>query len=86
MPVSSFSKLQQCFTKRVGFLITLFFKTDGITDRNLTESSLFVSHCLSISLFFSLSDIHYLPKVLGHPLLMKDLTTLVISMSTNLNV
>ncbi len=27
-----------------------------------------------------------LPKVLGHPLLMKGLTTLVISMSTNLNV
>ncbi len=27
-----------------------------------------------------------LPKVLGHPLLMKGLTTLVISMSTDLNV
>ncbi len=27
-----------------------------------------------------------LQKVLGHPLLMKGLTTLVISMSTNLNV
>ncbi len=27
-----------------------------------------------------------LPKVLGHPVLMKSLTTLVISMSTNLNV
>jgi len=27
-----------------------------------------------------------LPKVLDHPLLMKGLTTLVISMSTNLNV
>ncbi len=27
-----------------------------------------------------------LPKVLGHPLLMKGLTTLVISISTNLNV
>ncbi len=27
-----------------------------------------------------------LPKVLGHPLLMKGLSTLVISMSTNLNV
>ncbi len=27
-----------------------------------------------------------LPQVLGHPLLMKGLTTLVISMSTNLNV
>ncbi len=27
-----------------------------------------------------------LPKVLGHPLQMKGLTTLVISMSTNLNV
>ncbi len=27
-----------------------------------------------------------LPKVLGHPLLMKGLTTLVISMSTNINV
>ncbi len=27
-----------------------------------------------------------LPNVLGHPLLMKGLTTLVISMSTNLNV
>ncbi len=27
-----------------------------------------------------------LPKVLGYPLLMKGLTTLVISMSTNLNV
>ncbi len=27
-----------------------------------------------------------LPKVLGHPLLMKGLTTLVISMSTNFNV
>ncbi len=27
-----------------------------------------------------------LPKVLGHPLLMKGLTTLVISMRTNLNV
>ncbi len=27
-----------------------------------------------------------LPKVLGHPLLIKGLTTLVISMSTNLNV
>ncbi len=27
-----------------------------------------------------------LPKVLGHPLLMKGLTTLVISMSSNLNV
>ncbi len=26
------------------------------------------------------------PNVLGHPLLMKGLTTLVISMSTNLNV
>ncbi len=28
----------------------------------------------------------YLPKVLGHPFFMKGLTTLVISMSTNLNV
>ncbi len=27
-----------------------------------------------------------LPKVLGHPLLMKGLSTLVICMSTNLNV
>ncbi len=27
-----------------------------------------------------------LPKVLGHPLLMKRLTTLVISMSTNLDL
>ncbi len=27
-----------------------------------------------------------LPKVLGHPLLMNGLTTLVISMTTNLNV
>ncbi len=27
-----------------------------------------------------------LPKVLGHPLLMKGLTSLVISISTNLNV
>ncbi len=27
-----------------------------------------------------------LPQVLGHPLLMKGLTTLVISMSTNLDV
>ncbi len=27
-----------------------------------------------------------LPNVLGHPLLMKGLTTLVFSMSTNLNV
>ncbi len=27
-----------------------------------------------------------LPKLLGHPLLMKGLATLVISMSTNLNV
>ncbi len=36
----------------------------------------------------SLSLVSYtiLPKVLGHPLLMKGLTTLVISMSTNLNV
>ncbi len=33
-------------------------------------------------------ETHYIakPKVLGHPLLMKGLTTLVISMSTNLNV
>ncbi len=30
--------------------------------------------------------IHIVPNVLGHPLLIKGLTTLVISMSTNLNV
>ncbi len=36
----------------------------------------------------SLSLVSYtiLPKVLGHPLLMKGLIILVISMSTNLNV
>ncbi len=36
----------------------------------------------------AISDFKYtiLPKVLGHPVLMKGLTTLVISMSTNINV
>jgi len=37
-----------------------------------------------LSIYISINTI--LPKVLGHPLLMKGLTTLVISMSTNLNV
>ncbi len=49
-----------------------------------------ITECFS----FNMTDYIYicqfiytiLPKVLGHPLLMKDLTTLVISMSTNLNV
>ncbi len=41
----------------------------------------------SILLYSPISGLYpILPKVLGHLLLMKDLTTLVISMSTNLNV
>ncbi len=35
---------------------------------------------------FVLFNIHYITKGIGHSLLMKGLTTLVISMSTNLNV
>ncbi len=43
----------------------------------------------SINNFFvdySSIHIHYMDKSIGSPLLMKGLTTLVISMSTNLNV
>ncbi len=43
--------------------------------------------CFSCKRVTNIENIYtLLPKVLGHPLLIKDLTTLVISMSTNLNV
>ncbi len=43
-----------------------------------------VSVCIYIYIYIYIYTI--LPKVLDHPLLMKGLTTLVISISTNLNV
>ncbi len=50
--------------------------------RNLV--CVFVCVCIYIYIYIYIYTI--VPKVLGHPLLMKGLTTLVISMSTNLNV
>ncbi len=38
------------------------------------------------TLYVFLANLDYIPKSIGSPLLMKGLTTLVISMSTNLNV
>ncbi len=44
---------------------------------------MYASYTIS-SKYYSINTI--LQKILGHPLLMKGLTTLVISMSTNLNI
>ncbi len=67
---------------------SMFSNRDGDKEAKLTDFSFKydtnLSICLSIHLHIYLSTL--LPKVLGHPLLMKGLTTLVISMSTNLNV
>ncbi len=44
------------------------------------------SVCIYIYIYIYIYAYTILPKVLGHPLLMKGLTTLVISMSTYINV
>ncbi len=53
----------------------LLFKGGGL---------IYAEHCIYIYIYIYIYTI--LPKVLGHPLFIKGLTTLVISMSTNLNV
>ncbi len=65
---------------------SMFSNRDGDKEAKLTDFSFKYDTNLSIcpSTYLSINTI--LPKVLGHPLLMKGLTTLVISMSTNLNV
>ncbi len=46
----------------------------------------YTHRCIYYSKISNIVKYTILPKVLGHPLLMKGLTTLVISMSINLNV
>ncbi len=57
------------------------------TTTQYTTSILPFAFCLTYKPIYIYIYTHtILPKVLGHPLLMKGLTTLVISMRTNLNV
>ncbi len=71
-------------------ITTLSFICIGICIVHVVHSarSLGVSSFLRLNehMFFLCLTYTILPKVLGHPLLMKGLTTSVISMSTNLNV
>ncbi len=60
------------------------FQTEMATKRQNLRTSALNMIQIYLSVYLSINTI--LPKVLGHPLLMKCLTTLVISMSTNLNV
>ncbi len=64
---------------------TAFKQTQNITD--LVKKLIYLLICIRFfDIQLSILTYTILPKVLGHPLLMKGLSTLVISMSTNLNV
>ncbi len=70
-----------CEKFKIDFSIPIRYNTD------FGGNSLFFFFMAFIAFWNQTPHIYtILPKVLGHPLLMKGLTTLVISMSTNLNV
>ncbi len=69
----------------IGFRIYIYNQT-WHASLNIKDSKLFTNSLFMYIYIYIYIYRHYIAKSIGPPLLMKGLTTLVISMSTNLNV